>query len=152
MLVRGTKDLEPAMAEVLKNSIAVVGIDIGKNSFHVVGLDKSGAIVLRQKWSRNQVEARFANMPPGLIGRAMVSFRVSITDSPAWLAGYGSSDRRSACGFGLGLPHWHYAASFGIGLSTNRKNRVLRVPDLNLPRYRKPHAGANVQILRHQIP
>ena len=56
MLVRGTKDKEPAMAEALKNSIAVVGIDIGKNSFHVVGLDKSGAIVLRQKWSRGQVE------------------------------------------------------------------------------------------------
>ena len=48
--------------------IAVVGIDIGKNSFHVVGLDQRGAIVLRQKWSRGQVEARFANMPPCLIG------------------------------------------------------------------------------------
>src|SRR6266436_3631950 len=59
---------EPAMAEALKSSTAVVGIDIGKNSFHVVGLDKSGAIVLRQKWSRGQVEARFANMPPCLIG------------------------------------------------------------------------------------
>jgi transposase len=68
MLVRGTKDKEPAMAEALKNSIAVVGIDIGKNSFHVVGLDECGAIVLRQKWSRGQVEARFANMPPCLIG------------------------------------------------------------------------------------
>ena len=68
MLVRGTKDKKPAMAEALKNSIAVVGINIGKNSFHVVGLNKSGAIVLRQKWSRGQVEARFANMPPCLIG------------------------------------------------------------------------------------
>ena len=29
---------------------------------------KCGAIVLRQKWSRGQVEARFANMPPCLIG------------------------------------------------------------------------------------
>jgi hypothetical protein len=29
-----------------------MGIDIGKNSFHVVGLDQRGAIVLRQKWSR----------------------------------------------------------------------------------------------------
>ena len=45
-------------------AIAVIGIDIGKNSFHIVGLDKRGAIVLRQKWSRGQVEARFANMPP----------------------------------------------------------------------------------------
>ena len=49
-------------------AIAVIGIDIGKNSFHVVGLDARGAIVLRQKWSRSQVEARFANMPPCLIG------------------------------------------------------------------------------------
>ena len=56
------------MAEALKNSIAFVGIDIGKNSFHVVGLDERGAIVLRQKWSRGQVEARFSNMPPCLIG------------------------------------------------------------------------------------
>ena len=49
-------------------AIAVIGIDIGKNSFHIVGLDERGAIVLRQKWSRGQVEARFANMPPCLIG------------------------------------------------------------------------------------
>jgi len=48
--------------------IAVIGIDIGKNSFHIVGLDKRGAIILRQKWSRSQVEARFANMPPCMIG------------------------------------------------------------------------------------
>ena len=56
------------MAEALKDSIAFVGIDIVKNSFHVVGLDERGAIVLRQKWSRGQVEARFSNMPPCLIG------------------------------------------------------------------------------------
>jgi transposase len=33
-------------------AIAVIGIDIGKNSFHVVGHDARGAIALRQKWSR----------------------------------------------------------------------------------------------------
>ncbi len=49
-------------------AIATVGIDIGKNSFHVIGLDQRGAIVLRQKWSRGQVEARLANMPRCLIG------------------------------------------------------------------------------------
>ena len=47
---------------------AVIGIDIGKNSFHVVGLDQCGAIVLRQKWSRRQVETRLVNLPPCLIG------------------------------------------------------------------------------------
>jgi len=56
------------MAETLKTAVAVIGIDIGKNSFHVVGLDRRGAIVLRQKWSRGQVETRLANMSPCLIG------------------------------------------------------------------------------------
>jgi transposase len=49
-------------------TVATMGIDIGKNSFHVIGLDHRGAIVLRQKWSRGQMEARLANMPPCLIG------------------------------------------------------------------------------------
>jgi len=52
------------MSHNLNNAVAVIGIDIGKNSFHVVGLDSRGAIVLRQKWSRGQIEARLANMPP----------------------------------------------------------------------------------------
>ena len=56
------------MSEKHNSVIAVIGIDIGKNSFHVVGLDGRGAIALRQKWSRGQVEGRFANMPPCLIG------------------------------------------------------------------------------------
>ena len=56
------------MPETAHKAIAVVGIDIGKNSFHIIGLDERGAIVLRQKWSRGQVEARFANMPPCLVG------------------------------------------------------------------------------------
>ena len=56
------------MSQKLNSAIAVIGIDIGKNSFHLVGLDERGAIVMRQKWSRGQVEERFANMPPCLIG------------------------------------------------------------------------------------
>jgi transposase len=55
-------------ATAAHNAIAVVGVVIGKNSFHVVALDDRGAIVLRQKWSVSQVEARLANMPPCLIG------------------------------------------------------------------------------------
>jgi len=56
------------MSQSLNSAIAVIGIDTGKNSFHVVGLDDRGAIVLRQKWSRGQIEVRLANMPPCLIG------------------------------------------------------------------------------------
>ena len=56
------------MPATAQTAVAVIGIDIGKNSFHIVGLDSRGAIVLRQKWSRGQVEARLANMSPCLIG------------------------------------------------------------------------------------
>ena len=56
------------MSEKPNSAIAVISIDIGKNSFHMVGLDDRGAIVLRQKWSRGQVEARLANVPACLIG------------------------------------------------------------------------------------
>jgi len=56
------------MSETIGTAIAVVGIDIGKNSFHAVGLNDRGAIVLRQKWSRSQIGTRLANLPPCLIG------------------------------------------------------------------------------------
>src|SRR5246127_2342272 len=62
------KTKEHAMSQQLASKVAVIGIDIGKNSFHVAGQDRRGALVLRQKWSRGQVEARFANLPRCLIG------------------------------------------------------------------------------------
>ena len=49
-------------------SVATMGIDIGTNASHVVGLDWRGAIVLRQRWPRSQLEARLTNTPPCLIG------------------------------------------------------------------------------------
>jgi transposase len=64
MLGRGTIKRSTAMKS--NATVATMGIDIGKNSFH--DLDQRGAIVLRQKWSPGQVEARLANMPPCLIG------------------------------------------------------------------------------------
>jgi transposase len=48
--------------------IATIGIDIGKNTFHLVGLDQRGAIVLQLKTSREQLERRLANLPRCLIG------------------------------------------------------------------------------------
>ena len=49
-------------------AIATLGIDLGKNSFHLVGQDERGAIVLRIKLSRTQLTQRLANIPPCLIG------------------------------------------------------------------------------------
>jgi transposase len=67
-LVGTPKTKEHAMSQKLDSEIAVIGIDIGKNSFHLVGQDRRGNIVLRQKWSRGQVEARLANLRPCVIG------------------------------------------------------------------------------------
>ena len=47
-----------------------IGINIGKNTFHLIGLDKKGAIVLRQKLSRRQVDSRLANSPCPLCPRS----------------------------------------------------------------------------------
>ena len=50
------------------DAVATIGVDIGKNTFHLVGLDKRGAIVLRIKVSRSQLERRLANIPRCLVG------------------------------------------------------------------------------------
>ena len=60
------------MAATAQSAIAVIGIDIGKNSFHVVGLDGRGVIVF-PKGIRN--------------GKTIDSKRV------AWLPGHVSSRR-----------------------------------------------------------
>jgi hypothetical protein len=39
------------MSRKATDSVTTIGIDIGKNSFHVIGLDSDGSMVLRQKLS-----------------------------------------------------------------------------------------------------
>jgi hypothetical protein len=48
--------------------VATIGIDIGKNTFHLVGLDNRGTIVMRTKVSRNQLVRRLVNLPSSLVG------------------------------------------------------------------------------------
>ena len=52
------------------NAVAVstIGIDTGKNTLHMIGLDEKGAIVLREKISRHRIAARLVNVPPCLVG------------------------------------------------------------------------------------
>src|SRR5688500_6890624 len=56
------------MAEKVNAAISVICNVISNNAFHVVGLDKRGAIVRRQRWSRGQIAPRLANIPACLIG------------------------------------------------------------------------------------
>ena len=50
------------------HAVIAIGIDLGKNTLHMIGLDSSGAIVLREKVSRGRIASRLANLPPCLIG------------------------------------------------------------------------------------
>jgi transposase len=50
------------------HAVTAIGIDMGKNTLHMIGLDSRGAIVLREKVSRGRITSRLANLPPCLIG------------------------------------------------------------------------------------
>ena len=45
------------------NEIATVGLDLAKNTFHVIGCNVHGKEVKRKMLRRSQVMAYFANLP-----------------------------------------------------------------------------------------
>jgi len=49
-------------------TLASVGIDIGKDVFHLVGFDPDGKVVLRRKIKRSSLEAEFKKLAPCIIG------------------------------------------------------------------------------------
>jgi transposase len=49
-------------------NLQAIGIDLGKTVFHLVGLDASGAVVVRKRCSRAQLLAYTANVRVELIG------------------------------------------------------------------------------------
>jgi len=56
------------MNDAAAEGVATIGIDLGKNTFHLVGMDVRGTVSLRQKLSRGQIQRRLANLPQCLIG------------------------------------------------------------------------------------
>src|SRR5215472_7105152 len=59
--------IEPQEASPMKK-LRVVGIDIAKQVFHLVGMDEHGTILVRKRLYRTQVMAFIAQLPPTLIG------------------------------------------------------------------------------------
>src|SRR3954453_10654418 len=49
-------------------AIATIGIDLGKTTFHLIGMNARGRIVLRRKVSRGQLLSCLANLPACVIG------------------------------------------------------------------------------------
>ena len=56
----------PRMSAV--HAVTTIGIDMGKNTLYMIGLDTRGGIVLREKVPRGRITSRLANLPPCLIG------------------------------------------------------------------------------------
>jgi transposase len=52
----------------MAQKISIVGIDIAKLVFHVVGMDDAGHVVLRKRITRSELRHFIATLPPALIG------------------------------------------------------------------------------------
>jgi transposase len=57
-------------SKIREDSVAasVIGIDIGKEVFHLVGFSADGRLVLRQKIKRLALEATFKKLPSCIVG------------------------------------------------------------------------------------
>jgi transposase len=63
-----SETIQPQEASLVKSPISVLGIDIAKRIFHVVGMNERGQIVLRKRLSRHDLMPFIATLPPVLIG------------------------------------------------------------------------------------
>jgi transposase len=51
------------MTETTRNDerLATLGMDLGKRSFHLIGMDARGRVIMRQKLTRGRLEQTLAN-------------------------------------------------------------------------------------------
>jgi hypothetical protein len=56
---------ERAMTDIVTHTdrIATIGMDLGKRSFHLIGMDARGKVIMRQQLSRGRLERHMANLP-----------------------------------------------------------------------------------------
>src|SRR6266478_1332980 len=60
--------MEPQEASPMKQEMSVLGIDIAKRVFHAIGMDNTGKIVFRKRFSRHDLMPCMAKLPPVRIG------------------------------------------------------------------------------------
>jgi hypothetical protein len=51
--------------------IATIGMDLGKRSFHLIGMDTRGKVIMRQQLSRGRLERHMANLQPSRRDRSL---------------------------------------------------------------------------------
>ena len=52
----------------MKQNPSVLGIDLAKRIFHLVGMDDAGHVVLRKRLTRDALMPYIAQLPPAVIG------------------------------------------------------------------------------------
>src|SRR5437016_5567224 len=68
MILESDATMSPQETSPMKPAMSVMGIDIAKRLFHVVGMNERGQIVLRKRLARNALMPFIATLPPVLIG------------------------------------------------------------------------------------
>src|SRR5918998_1756855 len=68
MVAASWTTIYPEEASPMAQTIRVLGIDIAKQVFHVVGMDDTGHVVLRKRLTRSALLTFIANLPPLRIG------------------------------------------------------------------------------------
>jgi hypothetical protein len=66
-----------AEAETTVRVLSSIGIDIGKDVFHLVGFDSKGKIILRKKIKRLAPAETFKKIPPCIVGMEACLARIS---------------------------------------------------------------------------
>ena len=59
--------------EIKIEALMSVGIDIGKDVFHLVGFDPDGNVVVRKKIKRMALEKTFEKLPSCIVGMEALS-------------------------------------------------------------------------------
>ena len=68
MVAASSTTIYPKEASPIAQTIRVLGIDIAKLVFHVVGMDATGHVVLRKRLARGELRHCIATLPPLRIG------------------------------------------------------------------------------------
>ena len=78
------REKERAMTDIAMHNdrVATIGMDLGKRSFHLIGMDARGKVIMRQQLSRGRFERHMANLQPCLWGsKPAPEHTTSVADS-----------------------------------------------------------------------
>jgi hypothetical protein len=65
MIAAPSTIMRPQEASPMEKNLRVLGIDMAKQIFHIVGMDDAGNVVLRKRLPRGALMPFMAQLPPG---------------------------------------------------------------------------------------